>query len=218
MQRKSLNLLLGVEFFLLCIALPSVIIAFRLAPHMFAFLWSAALYGLAVWRYKYGPVNWKEMWNWSAVTWDAMKPILLRWVLAVAGMVALCLLIDADRFLYLPREKPVVVLFLLFLYPVLSALPQEFIFCTFFFRRYERFFGHGKAMLWASAIVFAFAHVLFINWVAPALSLIAGLIFAGTYAKSRSLALVTIEHGLYGNALFVIGLGWYFYGGAVAAQ
>ena len=43
----------------------------------------------------------------------------------------------------------------------------------------------------------------------------AGLIFASTYAKSKSLALVTIEHGLYGNFLFFIGLGWYFYGGAI---
>ena len=40
-------------------------------------------------------------------------------------------------------------------------------------------------------------------------------IFASTYSKTKSLALVTIEHGLYGISLFLIGLGWYFYGGAV---
>ena len=71
-------------------------------------------------------------------------------------------------------------------------------------------------MVIASAIIFAYAHVLYINWVAPSLGIIAGLIFADTFRKHRSLALVTIEHGLYGNALFVIGLGWYFYSGAVA--
>jgi len=71
-------------------------------------------------------------------------------------------------------------------------------------------------MILASALVFAFAHVLYINWIAPLLSFIAGIIFATTYAKTKSLALVTIEHGLYGNALFLVGLGWYFYGGAVA--
>jgi membrane protease YdiL (CAAX protease family) len=103
----------------------------------------------------------------------------------------------------------------LVLYPVLSALPQEFIFCTFFFWRYADFFKSERAMILASAVVFAYAHVLFINWVAPVLGFIAGLIFARTYAQSRSLALVTIEHGLYGNAVFLIGLGWYFFHGAV---
>lgn len=111
--------------------------------------------------------------------------------------------------------KPYFVLVLFCLYPILSALPQEIIFCSFFFRRYAPFFKTERAMIIASAIIFAYAHVLFINPVAPFLSIIAGLIFASTYAKSKSLALVTIEHGLYGNFLFFIGLGWYFYGGAI---
>jgi len=83
------------------------------------------------------------------------------------------------------------------------------------FERYKKFFKSDIAMIIASAVVFAYAHVLYINWVAPFLSFIAGLIFATTYSKTKSLALVTIEHGLYGNVLFLIGLGWYFYGGAV---
>ena len=70
-------------------------------------------------------------------------------------------------------------------------------------------------MVLASSVVFAYAHVLFINPVAPTLSFIAGLIFASTYMKTRSLALVSIEHGLYGNAMFIIGLGWYFYSGSM---
>lgn len=107
--------------------------------------------------------------------------------------------------------------FLMVLYPLISALPQEFIFCSFFFRRYEPFFGKAKLMIIASAIIFAYAHVLYINPIAPTLSFIGGLIFAYDYAKHKSLALVTIEHGLYGNALFLIGLGWYFYSGSVGA-
>lgn len=70
-------------------------------------------------------------------------------------------------------------------------------------------------MVIASAIVFAFAHVLFVNWIAPVFGFIAGLIFAQTYAKTKSLSLVTIEHGLYGSGIFIIGLGYYFYSGAL---
>lgn len=81
--------------------------------------------------------------------------------------------------------------------------------------RYKPFFKSRKARVWASAIVFAYAHVLFINPVAPVLSFIAGLIFASTFAKTKSLALVTIEHSMYGLVLFAVGLGWYFWGGAL---
>ena len=69
-------------------------------------------------------------------------------------------------------------------------------------------------MVCMSAIAFCFAHILFINWVAPILGLAAGIIFALTYQKTKSLIIVSIEHGLYGDVLFFIGLGWFFWGGA----
>jgi hypothetical protein len=38
--------------------------------------------------------------------------------------------------------------------------------------------------------------------------------FAGDYARRRSLGLACLEHGLYGCLIFTIGLGRYFYTGA----
>ena len=105
---------------------------------------------------------------------------------------------------------------ILVFYPIFSALPQEFIFCKFFFHRYKCFFGGGMLMVAMSAFAFCVAHILFLNWVAPILGLMAGILFANTYMKTRSLAMVALEHSLYGNALFVLGLGWYFWGGSVA--
>ena len=206
---------LALEFILLCICLPTVIIAYRFAPYMFFFLWSAAAYCYCVLRFRYKE-HLSDLWKWSSVTWDNMRPILIRWVFASIGMLAFIYFYDPEKVFGIVRDRPQIIPFLLVMYPVLSALPQEFIFCSFFFERYKAFFKTERTMIVASAIVFAYAHVLFINWVAPALSLIAGLIFAMTYAKTKSLALVTIEHGLYGNVLFLVGLGWYFYGGAVA--
>jgi len=43
---------------------------------------------------------------------------------------------------------------------------------------------------------------------------IGGLIFGWRYMKSRSLAAVSFEHALYGQLVFTIGLGRYFYHGA----
>ena len=102
------------------------------------------------------------------------------------------------------------------LYPIFSALPQEFIFCKFFFYRYKSFFKSKITLVIASTLCFAIAHILFLNLIAPILSLIGGFLFANSYRKYKSLLLVSIEHGLYGNTLFFVGLGWYFWGGSLA--
>ena len=205
------------EFLLLCIALPATIVVYRLAPFMFFFLWSAAAYCWLIYRLDHHE-SLKQVWKWEAVTKENLKIILPRWVLCCIGMLLFTWAYDPEKLFNIILHRPGFVPFLLVLYPVLSALPQEFIFCSFFFERYHRFFPTEKAKILASALVFAFAHMLFINWIAPVFSFIGGLIFAHTYSKTRSLALVTIEHGLYGNALFLIGMGWYFWHGALAAH
>lgn len=215
-----LRLFLILEFLILCIGLPTVIIVFRLAPFMFVFLWGAALYAYLVLRFSSdGKTLLKKRWKSNAINAQNLRIILPRWAVACIGMTAVIYFYDPDRMFGLFDRMPAwAVPILIMAYTGLSALPQEFIFCAFFFHRYRPFFGNHTGMIAASALVFAYAHVLFINWVAPILSLIAGAIFARTYQKTGSLALVTLEHGLYGGFLFVIGLGWYFYGGAVAMQ
>jgi len=101
------------------------------------------------------------------------------------------------------------------LYPIFSALPQEFIFCKFFFYRYKSLFKNDNNLVIFSGIFFSITHLLFLNFIAPILSLIGGLLFANTYKKYRYLLLVSLEHCLYGNTLFFIGIGWYFWGGSV---
>jgi hypothetical protein len=48
------------------------------------------------------------------------------------------------------------------------------------------------------------------------LTLIGGWFFAETYARTRSMRLVWLEHALYGCLVFTIGLGDYFYHGNVS--
>ena len=213
------------EFFCLCILTPGDIIYTKSAPVMFSFLWGAALYGYLVLRFAYHD-HLKDIWKWKEVNWPNMKPIVLRWAMACIGMTLFIYYYDPERMFAMLMERfeedPKMVFIaipaLMLGYTFISALPQEFIFCSFFFERYKVFFGESTRMVIASAVIFAYAHILYINPVAPTLSLIAGFIFALTYLKTKSLALVTLEHGLYGSYLFLVGLGWYFYGGSVAAQ
>ncbi|MFA7276069.1 MAG: CPBP family intramembrane glutamic endopeptidase [Pseudobdellovibrionaceae bacterium] len=211
------RLLLGIEFTLLCLGLPTLIITQNLAPYMFAFLWGMALYTLAVMRFTPSlRQELRKFWELSRFTKPALTYLLIRTLIAGMGMTVFMALYDPTRMFDMLGRNPAFVPVLCILYPILSALPQELIFCKFFFARYSALFGHGRMMILVSAGVFAYAHMLYINPVAPFLSFIGGLIFAYSYAKHKSLALVTLEHGLYGDILFIVGLGWYFWTGAIA--
>lgn len=202
------------ELLILCIIIPGIIIGMRLAPFMFAFLWGATGYCWLILRTRYKDVL-CDVWQWRAVNFKNLKPILFRWIFASIGMWIFMLWYDPGRLFNVWQQRPEIIPVLMVSYPLISALPQEFVFCGFFFARYKPLFGNVRLMIFMSALTFAYAHCLYINPVAPPLSFLGGLIFASTYAKTKSLALVTIEHGLYGNSLFLIGLGWYFYSGAV---
>ncbi|MGQ9685949.1 MAG: CPBP family intramembrane glutamic endopeptidase [Thiobacillaceae bacterium] len=149
----------------------------------------------------------------------AWRPCLLRIaiVLVIGGAAVLALasrLPGADPFA-LPQQRPVLWLAILLLYPLISALPQELIFRVFFFHRYRALFPDPRTLPLVSAGVFALAHLVLGNWVAVLLSLAGGLLFAYNYARTGSLGLVTLEHGLWGDWLFTVGMGSYFYGGHV---
>jgi len=117
------------------------------------------------------------------------------------------------QYLDLPRQHPALWLAIMLLYPLLSVWPQEVIFRQFFFARYQKIFG-GTGLVPASALAFGFAHIIFLNWVAVAMTVAGGAIFAADYARYRRLGLACLEHSLYGCLIFTIGLGRYFYTGA----
>lgn len=96
-------------------------------------------------------------------------------------------------------------------YPALSVVPQEIIYRVLFFHRYGPLFNETRMRVLVNAVLFAFGHILFRNWVAIIGAFIASLLWATTYLGSRSLLIVTIEHALYGNLVFTLGIGHYFY-------
>src|SRR5579884_2011888 len=104
------------------------------------------------------------------------------------------------------------------IYPLFSVYPQEFLFRAYFFHRYQTLFGTEWPMIAASALSFGFVHIVLGNWIAVVLSAIGGVLFASTYRQSRSLLLVCIEHAIFGNFIFTIGLGLYFYHGNLNIQ
>lgn len=135
-----------------------------------------------------------------------------RWTLALWGLACLvaALFIPTYDFafdgvkiwIYLCALLLIVMLAVMVLYPVLMVWPQELIFRTFFFHRYRTLFKRSGRMIVVSSLNFGVAHLFYGNWVAPALSLVGGLLFGWRYQASRSLPLVSLEHALWGDYLF----------------
>jgi uncharacterized protein len=109
------------------------------------------------------------------------------------------------------KRAPALRLAVVTLYPVFSVYPQELLYRAFFFLRYKPLFGDGTGMIAASAAVFGFAHIIFGNWVAIAMTASGGVLFGCTYRKTGSLVLTCLEHALFGDLIFTVGIGQFFY-------
>lgn len=146
------------------------------------------------------------MWNREGVKRGLAGAVTL-WLVGVVVLGSMMYFLRPELFLTFPREKPLVWLAVMVLYPVFSVYPQNIIYRAFIFQRYRELFTTPGSMVWGSAAAFSFAHVIFQNWIALLITLTGGLIFAGTYQKHRSLLLCSIEHALYGCLVFTIGMG-----------
>ena len=124
-------------------------------------------------------------------------------------------IIHQENWFALPRNSFNDWLLLLLLYPVLSVIPQELIFRTYFFHRYKHIMPKKSMRIIVSATVFALAHIVYANLIAVFLAFLGGLLFSYTYAQSRSTFVCVIEHSLWGIWMFTLGIGSYLDSGAL---
>lgn len=150
-------------------------------------------------------------------------PVLGEWRLILAfsllsalAMAAIAVAMIPGRFLEVFRYQPGLWLMIMALYPIFSALPQEIIFRTLFFRRYGRLFPGDMAAIAANAGAFGLAHLFFGNPLTLAMSAAGGAIFAWAYLRHHSTLLAVVLHTIAGQLIFTSGLGVFFYHGAIA--
>ncbi len=118
---------------------------------------------------------------------------------------------EPENFLILPRTQTWLWLAIMIFYPIFSALPQEIIYRLFFIQRYKTLFTNEKLLWVMNALLFGLAHLLFHNPIAVLGGVLMGIFWYQTYVRTGSLWAVTLEHALYGNFIYTIGFGHYFY-------
>jgi membrane protease YdiL (CAAX protease family) len=159
----------------------------------------------------------RQLWHWAG--WRLIGPaVLLNFVVLMTALTVVFVIFDPGKLFGLMLEKPWVWAAIMVFYPLWSVYPQELVYRAFIFHRYRPLFTTEPAMVWASALAFGWAHIILHNWVAVALTIWGGYLFARTYARSGSLAAAWIEHCLYGCGAFTVGMGAYFYAGAIGMR
>ena len=115
-----------------------------------------------------------------------------------------------EAMLQFPKARPGFWLLVMVCYPIASVLAQGVVFRALYWSRYSALFPERLRIV-AGAAIFAFAHLPYANAYALAFPFIGGLMFLSSYQRTRSLMFASIEHALYGDFLFTIGWGTFFF-------
>lgn len=140
---------------------------------------------------------WKPFWRTTLIKLSIIIVITSLYVFLLAP----------DKLFSVLIQKPMLWLAILFIYTFLSVWPQEIIYRTFFYARYESLFKNKWLFIFINAILFSLAHMFLQSLLVQLLTFFGGLLFAFTYQKTKSTILVSIEHAIYGNWLFTVGMG-----------
>ncbi|MGB5417530.1 CPBP family intramembrane glutamic endopeptidase [Algibacter sp.] len=142
-------------------------------------------------------LNWKRFW----------KNTVLKLVIITILTTFFVWLTDKTSLFNVLLNQPLKWLAILFVYSFFSVYPQELIYRTFFFKRYQNLFKNEGLLIFINAILFALGHLFFGSVLVLVLTFLGGLLFAYTYKNTQSTLLVTIEHAIYGCWLFTVGMG-----------
>lgn len=142
-------------------------------------------------------LNWKRFW----------KQTLLKFIGIAIITTFYMWFFDRSNLYVVIRNKPMLWVVILFLYSLFSVYPQELIYRTFFFQRYQSLFKSESLFILINAALFSLAHIFFKNALVMLLTFTGGILFALTFRKTKSILLVSIEHSIYGCWLFTVGMG-----------
>lgn len=149
-------------------------------------------------RFKISPnIKWKQFWKETGIKFMMIVVITTFYVWVT----------DSKQLFIVMKTKPLLWIIILFVYSLLSVYPQELLYRTFFFQRYQSLVKNEKLFLFINAIIFSLGHLFFRNALVIVLTFLGGLLFAITYYKTKSTLLVSIEHAIYGCWLFTVGMG-----------
>ncbi|WP_010179365.1 CPBP family intramembrane glutamic endopeptidase [Aquimarina agarilytica] len=135
-----------------------------------------------------------------------LRVLLVSLLLFVSGII-LIKLYDKSLLFQVVKQKPDLWIVILFVYTFLSVFPQEVIYRKFFYERYHHLIANKKLFFLLNVSCFALCHLFLKSIPVLIITFIGGCFFAYTYEREQSITWVSLEHALYGNLVFTLGLG-----------
>jgi len=209
---KTRNILLYIEFTTLFILIPLALFLSASRMGIYLALWGAGLYGFWVLR-STPSFSWHTLWHGKGWSKEGRRNAFLRFLFLATLLALITYQILPERFMRFPLDRFALWYAVMILYPILSIVPQEIFFRSFYFARYEGWLTEKTSGMLINGLLFGFCHIVLNNWIAPTFCAIAGVLFAHSYQQHRSLKWSVIEHSLYGCWVFTVGIGWYFFTG-----
>lgn len=203
---------LWIEFTALFVGVPLLMAATFGMYSLFAVVW--ALAGVALILLILTPGwTWSSLWKGSVL--GEWKLILTFACGTAVVCIAFVLALVPDRFLAMPAYRTELWLMIMVAYPLLSALPQELIYRSLFFERYGALFPNTQMLIVANGLVFGIGHLFYMNALTILMTAVGGAFMGWAYTRGRSMLLAWVLHAIAGNLIFTMGLGLFFYHGAV---
>ena len=213
-MERSFSIFRLLELLFLFSMLP-LALASGLFPRPWVIYLFAAGIPLTIWLRFVRKRPWTDFWTGpeSSVRSSDLLHVISRFGINSIALVVLTLGLYPDKLLSFPAAFPIRWLAVMILYPLIMVYPQELVFRMYFAERYAGLLATDRWLIVVNALLFGWVHILYGNMLAVVLSGIGGALFMDTYLRTRSMKLVWLEHVLYGNLVFTIGLGEFFYSG-----
>jgi membrane protease YdiL (CAAX protease family) len=144
--------------------------------------------------------------------WSDLWPVItLRFLIFAVATTAFVAFNTPEDLFVVVVQKPLMWIGISIFYTLVSTLPQEVIYRTYFFARYSDLTDNKWLFILINASVFCFAHIFFKDSLVFFLTFCGGVLFAMTYRRTQSLVITVVEHSLYGLWLFTVGMGRMLY-------
>ncbi|MFT5543580.1 MAG: membrane protease YdiL (CAAX protease family) [Glaciecola sp.] len=212
LSTKRKNRLLWAELGLLFLVLPIILALNPYVIFSIALAIVALIYVVYICKSEFSEnsflVMWKQLKTAFRPNWKGLWPrVGIKFmVFALLTSVFVFLQMPDSLFVVLIKD-PILWISVCLFYFFVSVLPQEFLYRSFFFRRYKVLVDSAYGFIVLNGTVFCAAHLMFHNWIVLLITFCGGLLFAYTYHKTKSYWLVSAEHSFYGLWIFTLGMG-----------
>ncbi len=154
---------------------------------------------------------WDKQWRTPKISMSIQRSFWIRIIslsiLFLGIGIGILWIYDSSQLFKVVKTKPILWIQILFLYSFLSVLPQELIYRKFFYLRYENLFQNKSFLFCLNVLCFSLCHLFLKSFWVLLITIIGGILFTYTYEKTRSVLWTSIEHAIYGNLIFTVGLG-----------